>query len=144
MQLPLPVSINEQAVLESIPAGKDADVLSSAAQREGRLLAPVAAAVREILSYAGIDARGQAAVVVGEGKLVGAPVAAWLRSAGANVLALNEHTFDAPESQAALRAAGIIVSGAGVPHLITPQMVRDGVALIDAGTSEKEAPSSAI
>ena len=35
-----------------------------------------------------------------------------------------------------LRSADVIISGAGVPHMITPDMVKDGVVLIDAGTTE--------
>jgi methylenetetrahydrofolate dehydrogenase (NADP+)/methenyltetrahydrofolate cyclohydrolase len=37
-----------------------------------------------------------------------------------------------------LKSADIVVSGAGVPHLIKPEMLRQGVVLIDAGTSESD------
>ena len=40
------------------------------------------------------------------------------------------------KSPAALRAADIIISGAGSPHLIKPEMLQEGAVLIDAGASE--------
>lgn len=137
IQLPLPEELDEDYILARIPKDKDADVLSPYAREEGALIEPVADAVREILQRAGVDPAGKNAVVVGEGRLVGGPVAAWLKSAGADVLTLNYQTFNLPESKAALRAADIVVSGAGVPHLIVPEMIKEGVVLIDAGTAEK-------
>ncbi|HEX2792499.1 MAG TPA: bifunctional 5,10-methylenetetrahydrofolate dehydrogenase/5,10-methenyltetrahydrofolate cyclohydrolase [Candidatus Paceibacterota bacterium] len=140
-QLPLPETIDTKAVLDAIPLGKDADVLSWRAwQRfaDGRdyaLLPPVAAAVEEILREYGVETAGKDAVVIGEGKLVGKPVRLWLERAGARVTVVTRATEG---GAAAIKSADIIVSGAGVPGLVVPEGVRPGAVVIDAGTSESE------
>jgi len=122
-----------------IPIEKDADVLSSVAREEfrnatvGALLPPIVAAVVEIFKNTKVKPLGKKAVVLGTGFLVGAPVATWLTQQGADVTVLNSKSADL---SAALRAADIVVSGAGSPHLIKPDMLKQGVVLIDAGTSE--------
>lgn len=139
VQLPLPSEIDTQAALDAIPLHKDADVLSRAARaafaagERGALIPPVAGAVKAILEHTNVSVAGKKAIVVGKGWLVGDPAAAWLARAGAQVTVLTRESGDiAP----ALREADIIVSGAGSPHLIQPDMLAAGVVLIDAGTSE--------
>ena len=139
VQLPVPEA--NRHLLDEIPIEKDADVLSHAAREvfergeAGALLPPVAGAVAEILSRASVVAAGKRAVVVGTGFLVGGPVATWLARQGTDVVVLAIDSTE-EERSAALRAADLIVSGAGAPHLITPDLIHDDVVLIDAGTSE--------
>lgn len=141
VQLPLPGGVDTQEVCDAIPLTKDADVLSTAARtlfergylRNTPMVPPVVAAVREIFEKCGVDPKGKQAAVLGDGWLVGNPCAVWLRQQGAAVVTLTKRSENIP---AALRAADIIISGAGVPHLITPDMLKDGIVLIDAGTSE--------
>jgi methylenetetrahydrofolate dehydrogenase (NADP+)/methenyltetrahydrofolate cyclohydrolase len=45
-------------------------------------------------------------------------------------------TLESGDLSASLRGADLIVSGAGSPHLVKPDMLKEGVVLIDAGTSE--------
>jgi methylenetetrahydrofolate dehydrogenase (NADP+)/methenyltetrahydrofolate cyclohydrolase len=141
VQLPLSESVDTRVVLDAIPVGKDADVLARATRARfesgepDALLPPVVGAVAEILKKGGVEARGKKAVVVGSGWLVGAPVAAWLKQEGAEVTILNIENSQ-EELTAALRAADIIVSGAGSAGLIKPDMLAEGVVLIDAGTTE--------
>lgn len=137
VQLPLPVSIQQKEVCDALPVQKDADVLSSVAYEafvkgeEHALLPPVVAAIVEVLSRAGIDPNGMNVAVVGGGVLVGKPAAVELERLGAKVT-----VFRKGDDLTALREADIVVSGAGVPGLITPTYLRQGVVLIDAGTSE--------
>jgi methylenetetrahydrofolate dehydrogenase (NADP+) / methenyltetrahydrofolate cyclohydrolase len=139
VQLPLSAGIDAQAICDAIPTEKDADVLSSDARAKfergdaDALLPPVVGATRTILEFGGVYIAGKKAVVIGEGWLVGKPVATWLAQQGADVSVLTSKSGDL---SAALRAADIIVSGAGSPHLIKPDMLKQGVILIDAGTSE--------
>lgn len=130
VQLPLPLEINADVVLDSIPPEKDVDALSSSS----RVLAPVAGALAEIFSRYGIDPHGKRAVVVGQGRLVGKPVADWLLKNGALVEVVSLETRE--QMRSLIKRADIIVSGAGVPRLITPELIKNGVVLIDAGTSE--------
>lgn len=134
VQLPLPAHVDTDAVLAAIPPTKDADVLSPATRSLGELLPPVVAAVAEAFSAGGVGVAGKHATVVGQGRLVGEPVSTWLRAQGAVVTAVTKEDGDIT---AALADADIIVTGAGVPGLITPDRIRPGVAVIDAGTSEQ-------
>ena len=138
VQLPLPDSITTSLVLDEIPLSKDADVLSSAAyeafvfRKPDALLPPVVAAIKEIFNRANVEVEGKRAVVVGSGRLVGQPAAVWLEEMGADVLVLNRRS----ESLAELAHADIVILGAGSPHLVKSEMLKQGVVLIDAGTSE--------
>lgn len=140
VQLPLAERMDTRIICDAIPVEKDADVLSTAARMKfeadeyDALLPPVAGAVVEILKSGDVEPKGKKAIVVGMGWLVGKPCATWLSHAGADVsrLLLTEGHADI------LKQSDIIVSGAGSPHLIKPDMLKEGVVLIDAGTSESD------
>lgn len=140
IQLPLPKHLNTQYILNSIPTKKDVDVLSSksfgffATKSDGEVLPPVVGAVKTILEKGGVDVKNKSAVVVGRGALVGKPVAMWLINQGATVSVLNSKT---PDISKFTRDADIIISGVGKPNLITSDMVKDEVVVIDAATSEQ-------
>lgn len=140
VQLPLPDRIDRARVLDAIPFEKDADVLSRASyerfdsEAPGALLPPVAAAVREILRTAHVDPKGKHVAVVGNGSLVGRPSAVWFMQQGARVTVVTREK--AADLASVLKDADIVVSGAGSPGLITKDMLKKGVVLIDAGTSE--------
>jgi methylenetetrahydrofolate dehydrogenase (NADP+)/methenyltetrahydrofolate cyclohydrolase len=139
VQLPLSPGADARVVCDAIPVEKDADVLSAEARAAfmrgdvDALLPPVVGAVAEILARAHLDPEGKKAVVVGTGYLVGMPSAAWLAQNGARVMTVNQRSGDLT---AALADADIIVTGAGSPGIVKPEMLRQGVVLIDAGTSE--------
>lgn len=126
VQLPHP---DAGILMPQIPPHKDVDALGL----HPEVLAPVAAAVKHILDTHEAKPRGEKAVVVGEGKLVGKPVAQMLREEGyeVQVVSLEQGSLEA------LKDADVVVSGAGSPHLIKPAMLKPGVVLIDAGTSEQ-------
>lgn len=140
VQLPLPAGMDERAVLGAIPPERDADVLSPVTYERflkdepDALMPPVVCAVAEILEQAGVVIGGKRAAVIGNGRLVGAPVQAWLAREGAEVVVLTREDFDAKKEL--LKEADIVVSGAGSPHLITPDLLMEGAVLVDAGTSE--------
>jgi len=144
VQLPLPARLisAQTDILNALPQEKDADVLSLAAYERflagdpEQLLPPVVGAVKKILGHIEVDPKEKRVVVIGEGRLVGQPVAAWLEGEGAKVTTLTKETFTTPESRAALKQADMVVSGAGVPMLVTPELISPGVVLLDAGTSE--------
>jgi methylenetetrahydrofolate dehydrogenase (NADP+)/methenyltetrahydrofolate cyclohydrolase len=125
-------------IVNAIPLEKDADVLSQLAYEafeksvQPSLLPPVVGAIKEVFDRHAIDPTGKQTVIVGNGKLVGLPASVWLQSLGADVIVLTRNTF----SEEVIRDADIVISGAGAPHLIKPDMLKEGVVLIDAGTSE--------
>ena len=141
VQLPLPEGMDVRETCNRIPLTKDADVLSDAARAafmrgdERAPLPPVVGALAEVLARSMVDARGKKAVVVGSGYLVGQPCAAWLAQEGARVTTVNQTKGDLTS---ALHDADIVVLGAGSPHLVKPEMLKEGVVLFDAGTSESD------
>ena len=125
VQLPHP---DAGALLPQLPPEKDVDALGL----HPEVLAPVAGAVRELLERVNIEVRGKKAAVVGEGRLVGKPVSRMLRDMGADVSVVTLEQG----SLSQLKDADIVVSGAGAPHMLKPEMLKPGVVLIDAGASE--------
>ena len=138
VQLPFPPNIDIARILMTIPASHDVDAIGFEAEGlfaggTALVLPPVVGAISEIIAQYNAEIKGKKAVVVGEGRLVGAPVAVWLTQQGADVQTINKSTKDIGGYT---READILVLGAGVPGLVTPDMIRDGVVIFDAGSSE--------
>lgn len=141
VQLPLPENVDPQEILDLIPPHMDIDVLSQFSKQDYKnntldKIPPVARAVLEILEFYKIDLKNKEVLVVGNGKLVGEPVG--------NMLTLKNIPFnkidintDINVQKSLILNADIIISGAGSPHFIKKDMVKNGVVLIDAGTSEQ-------
>ncbi len=125
VQLPL---ANSRELIEKIPPHKDVDALGA----DPLVLSPVAGAIAEVLARSGVDVKNKKAVVVGAGKLVGAPAATLLEKLGAHVSVITSTEGSLDE----LKDADIVVLGAGEPGFIKPAMLKAGVVLVDAGTSE--------
>lgn len=135
VELPLPPHINTQYILNAIPEDKDVDVLSQKSQGaffagRSKILPPSVEVTKIIFDKYNIEPKGKNCVVFGYGLLVGKPVSHWLAAQGATVSTVNEFTSN-PKSFAL--NADIIVSGVGKPNLITADMVKDGVVVIDFG-----------
>ena len=139
VQLPLPGNIRASIVLDLIDPTRDPDLLSFDSRelfRLGRskILPPVVSAVAEILTLNRVYLSDLDIAVVGDGKLVGEPVGVWL---GNQKLEYALVTSETKNIKSILQNADVIISGAGSPGLIKPDMLKDGVVLIDAGTSEE-------
>ena len=132
LQLPLPAHINREIVLQAIPTELDPDGFSFGTVA-GACLPPVVGAIKEIAGRNDIALHTKKIVVLGHGRLVGAPTALWLRQIGAEVAVLSQNDGRHLES---LRQADVVVSGIGQAHFITKSMVKDGAIVFDAGTSE--------
>lgn len=132
VQLPLPSAVDTESLLAAIPRTKDPDALGP----DPIVLSPVARAVLDIVSTTDIRFADAQVVVIGRGRLVGKPVADALYAKGAHLTIVDEHT-NQEDLEVTLKNADLIISGAGVPGLIQPHMLKRGVVLIDAGTSEQ-------
>jgi methylenetetrahydrofolate dehydrogenase (NADP+)/methenyltetrahydrofolate cyclohydrolase len=139
VQLPLPKGIDESVVLERIDPAKDADGLHPVSL--GRLVLGVPGAlpctpvgIVELLRRYGVPLAGAEVVVVGRGITVGRPLGLLLtrRTENATVTLCHTGTRDLA---AHTRNADIIVAAAGVPDLITADMVKPGAAVLDVGVS---------
>jgi len=134
VQLPLSGGLDTDAVLSAIPKEKDVDAINpNIADSDRPVRAPVACAVVELLNHAKVEIAEKRIVVIGAGRLVGAPTALLLKSLGGIVSTVTLETG----SMGQLKDADIIVCGAGRPGLVRPEHIQDGVVIIDAGTSEQ-------
>jgi methylenetetrahydrofolate dehydrogenase (NADP+) / methenyltetrahydrofolate cyclohydrolase len=129
VQLPLPAGFDAGGILSAVPPLKDVDALSS----DPVIPSPVIGAIAHILKRFDVALFGKRVAVVGRGKVVGIPAATWAAGEGALVDSIDKDTLDA---LSILRAADIIILGAGSPGFLVPDMVREGAVIIDAGTSE--------
>lgn len=139
VQLPLPDHLDTGAILERIDPDKDADGLAPISL--GRLVlnepAPLPCTPRgivELLRRYDVPIAGARVAVVGRGITVGRTLGLLLtrRSENATVVLCHTGTRDLA---AETRSADIVVAAAGVPHLITADMVKSGAAVLDVGVS---------
>lgn len=139
VQLPLPAGLDEAAMLEAVRPDKDIDGLHPI--NLGRLVAGqpgflpcTPAAILTLLQVYDIPLTGAEVAIIGRGSLVGRPLAMLLSQRGidATVTLLHSQSHDLA---AATRRADIVISAAGVPDLITPDMVKPGAAVIGVGIS---------
>lgn len=140
IQLPLPKHLDTQTILDLVPSAQDVDVLSQNTRTlfghsETDLVPPVTAAIIHILEKNNIELTNKNIVLLGNGNLVGYPTSLWLDREGYRYSVINEET-PREERDQALAQADIIISGVGIPELIIPSMIQDGVVCVDAGTSE--------
>ena len=142
VQLPLPGHLDENRALGLIDPDKDADGLHPI--NLGRLVlnepAPLPCTPRgivELVRRHGIEWRGAEVCVVGRGITVGRPLGLILtrRSENATVTLCHTGTRDLVEHT---RRADIVVVAAGVPGMITADMIREGAVCIDVGVSRVE------
>lgn len=131
VQLPFPSHIDIDSILKNIPASYDVDALSY--DGTGQVLPPVVGAIDEIAKRNDILVATQKVVVVGEGRLVGAPAKIWAEKQGGQVTVLNKESEGAAVK---IKEADILILGAGVAGLVKKDMVKEGVIIFDAGTSE--------
>ncbi|WFR73998.1 bifunctional methylenetetrahydrofolate dehydrogenase/methenyltetrahydrofolate cyclohydrolase [Prescottella defluvii] len=142
VQLPLPRHLDENAALERIDPDKDADGLHPV--NLGRLVlgkeAPLPCTPRGIvhlLRRYEVPIAGAHVAVVGRGVTVGRPIGLLLtrRTENATVTLCHAGTRDLA---AQVRQADIVIAAAGVPGLITADMVKPGAAVLDVGVSRTE------
>lgn len=138
IQLPLPLRVDTQAMLDAVPTEKDVDMLSrlsvaSFARGDAQVLPPVAGAIQEILERAKVSVVGREVLVLGHGRLVGVPASILMRHNHAHVTVIDREIADLATH---VRESDIIISGVGKPGLIRSEMLQEGAVLIDAGTSE--------
>ncbi|MCA9353111.1 bifunctional 5,10-methylenetetrahydrofolate dehydrogenase/5,10-methenyltetrahydrofolate cyclohydrolase [Patescibacteria group bacterium] len=142
VQLPLPSHLDRQVILDAIPAEKDVDVLGTKSRVQFRehaslFFPPVTGSIVAIFDHYDVLLEGKHIVLVGNGSLVGYPTTLWFEREGITYDLVTKDT-DVHLRDRLLRNANVVITGAGVPHMITSDMVKEGAVLIDAGTSEAD------
>lgn len=139
VQLPLPKHLDENAMLAAIDPDKDADGLHPVSL--GKLVlnepAPLPCTPRgivELLRRYDVPLAGAEVCVVGRGITVGRPLGLILTRRSENCTVTLCHT-GTRDLAAHTRSADIVVAAAGVPHLITADLIREGAVVLDVGVS---------
>ena len=143
VQLPLPAGMDEHAALVAVDPAKDADGLHP--QNLGELVLGVEGELRtplpctpngvlELLRRHDVPIAGQHVVVIGRGLTVGRPLGLLLTRKGvdATVTLAHSRTRDLADE---VRRADIVVAAVGVPHLVQPDWVKPGAAVLDVGVT---------
>ena len=133
--MPMPKHINGDAVGAAVSPNKDVDCLNP--QNSGDVFmgrskwaACTPRACMAILEHYGIELDGKNVVVIGRSNVVGKPVAMLLLAKNATVTVCHSHTQNLPEL---LKQADIIVAAVGKACFVKPEMVKDGVVIVDVG-----------
>ncbi|GHU08430.1 bifunctional protein FolD [Alphaproteobacteria bacterium] len=130
VQLPLIDPGETDTIVNQVAPEKDVDGLGRNAQYDSA----TAVAINWMLTGYNIELRGKKIAVVGQGRLVGAPLTRMWRNSGYDISALDEST---PDIRAELLTAEVIVSATGVPGLVTTDMIQPSTAVVDAGTASE-------
>ncbi len=135
VHMPMPEQVNPDRIQSAIDPGKDVEGVNPANIGNviyGRrsLMPCTALAAMTMIESTGVGLQGKVAVCVGASRIVGRPVAVLLMQAEATVLSTNVHT---PDLAAMTRQADIVISAAGVPALVTGDMLKPGAIVVDVG-----------
>lgn len=146
VQLPLPGHINQQQIINAISPDKDIDGFHPA--NFGRMtlgqkaFRPATAyGICKLLQFYGIQVKGKHCVVIGRSNIVGKPISIML----ANDFDIGNATVTLTHIETPrellldeTRRADIVIVAVGIPGFITPDMVKEGVILIDVGINRLE------
>ncbi|ALO14813.1 Bifunctional protein FolD protein [Salinivirga cyanobacteriivorans] len=141
VQLPLPKHISEEKVIESIDPSKDVDGFHPISM--GKLVAGMPtflpatpAGIMELLERYEVDTEGKHCVVLGRSHIVGTPMTLLMsrkaKPGNATVTMCHSRTKNLEEIT---RQADIIIAALGAPEFLKADMVKEGVVVIDVGTT---------
>ncbi|OGE88272.1 MAG: hypothetical protein A3J07_00560 [Candidatus Doudnabacteria bacterium RIFCSPLOWO2_02_FULL_49_13] len=140
VQLPLPPGIDKRQVLNAIDPLLDVDYLSweslgKLVIGENELIPPTPGAILEVLNYYKIPVSGQHVVLVGQGELIGKPLANLLLQMPVTLTVCGKETNNLASLT---RQADILITGVGKAEMIKGDMVKSGAVVIDAGVSFRD------
>lgn len=139
IQLPLPSHISEDKIIMAIDPKKDVDGfhpinVGKMSQGLPAFLPATPAGIMELLKRYKIDTKGKHCVVLGRSNIVGTPVSILMSRKGefadATVTICHSRTKNLSEIT---KTADIIIAAIGKPEFLKPEMVKDGVVIIDVG-----------
>lgn len=131
VQLPLANSSQTDKAINAINSQKDVDGLGCDA-----VFTPATAmAIDWLLAGYNVNLVGEKIVIVGNGRLVGSPLAKIWKKAGLDVTVCDNSTLDLGGE---VSSAKIVVTATGVPGLITSEMISSDSVVVDAGTASEQ------
>jgi methylenetetrahydrofolate dehydrogenase (NADP+) / methenyltetrahydrofolate cyclohydrolase len=140
VQLPLPAHLDEERVIRAIEPIKDVDGLHPFNAGElylgrPRLVPATPLGIMALLAEHRIPLEGAEAVVVGRSDIVGKPIAHLLLQANATITICHSRTSDLARYTL---EADVLVVAVGSAEVVTPDMVKQGSAVVDVGINRTE------
>ena len=131
LQLPLESPEQTDELCNMVTPEKDVDALGVNATHDPAT--PMA--IMWLLAGYNVDLQGKKILLIGNGKLVGQPLSKQLRASGHDVTVADRSTADL----ASLTVnADIIITAAGSPALLFPDMIKDKAVVVDAGVASED------
>lgn len=130
LQLPLEEPSDTDRLINLIDQDKDVDGL----RPDSPFDSPTPVAIFWLMASYGIELDDKQVVVVGRGRLVGAPLVTMLENSGIHPIVLDEQSQDLATQ---IKKADIVITAAGQPKLIADEMVKKGAVVIDVGISNE-------
>ncbi len=131
VQLPLENPAETEQIVNLVAPQKDVDALGKDATFEPAT--PMA--ILWLLAGYNVDFAGKRVLLVGRGKLVGAPLERMLTANGVDVHVADRTT---PDLAAETTQADIIITATGSPAILYPNMIKQGAVVVDAGVAGEE------
>jgi methylenetetrahydrofolate dehydrogenase (NADP+)/methenyltetrahydrofolate cyclohydrolase len=137
VQLPLPIGIDSNEILESIDPKKDADGLhplnlGKLVLGEQALLPCTPRGILEVLHRYSLTTSGKEVVVIGRGLTVGRPLGLLLSQKGSDATVTITHT-KTKDLIAHTKRADIVIAAIGSAHFLTADMIKSGAIVLDVG-----------
>jgi methylenetetrahydrofolate dehydrogenase (NADP+) / methenyltetrahydrofolate cyclohydrolase len=130
VQLPLERPDETDAIVDLVAPHKDVDALGKNAIYDPAT--PMA--ILWLLSGYNIDLKGKKVLLIGRGKLVGAPLERMLQASNVDVSVADRETADL---KVATAEADIIITATGSPAILYPEMIKYGAVVVDAGVASE-------
>jgi methylenetetrahydrofolate dehydrogenase (NADP+)/methenyltetrahydrofolate cyclohydrolase len=131
VQLPLENPDETDAITNLVAPEKDVDALGKKAKFEPAT--PMA--ILWLLAGYNVDLQGKKVLLIGRGKLVGAPLERMLKNSGVDVTVATRETEDL---QGSTLQADVIITATGSPAILYPDMIKPGAVVVDAGVAGEE------
>lgn len=131
VQLPLADPSETDEIVNTVAPEKDVDALG----KDASLDPATPLAILWLLAGYNVALEGKHIVLVGRGKLVGAPLERMFLASGYDVTVVDSQTKDAP---AVIREGDIVITATGRPGLVTSDMLKQGAVVVDAGVAGEQ------
>lgn len=131
VQLPLIDTSRTDEIVNLVAPGKDVDALG----QDARFEPATPMAIMWLLAGYNIELQGKKVLLVGKGKLVGAPLEQILSDSGIDVSVADRQTRNLDEQ---VKAADVIVTATGSPAILYSDMIKEGAVVVDAGVASED------
>lgn len=130
VQLPLPDVSQTDTIVNLVAPTKDVDALG----KEAKFDPATPMAIMWLLSGYNVDLTGKKVLLIGRGKLVGAPLEKMLINSGIDVEVVEREVADLAQHT---KEADVIITATGSPAILYSEMIKQGAVVVDAGVASE-------